>query len=152
MGYLCGKNLNMEKKETKFEVPRGDTQEEIQQREKIIWSFYQTWKKENPSQRIYNHKLKDYINVRQISIEETARHAAKRYLSTLAVLQLDAILAFARLIRMGKVENRSNQKQFKAMLVMHYECPGIGSIKLLVGIRHKTLLKVQYCITAIECE
>ena len=39
-----------------------------------------------------------------------------------------------------------------AMLVMQYDCPGIGSVKLLVGIRHKTLLKVQYCITALEVE
>ena len=38
------------------------------------------------------------------------------------------------------------------MLVMQYECPGIGTVKLLVGVRHKTLLKVQYCITALEVE
>lgn len=85
-------------------------------------------------------------------MEETARHASKRYLSTLAVLQLDAILAFARLVKTSKVEERNNQKQFKAMLIMQYECPGIGSVKLLVGIKHKTLLKVQYCITALEVE
>ena len=108
------------------------------------------WKKDNPTQRVFNNRLKDNINVRQISIDETARHASKRYLSTLAVLQLDAILACARLIKTDKTENRRNQKQFKAMLVMQYECPGIGTVKLLVGIRHKTLLKVQYCITALE--
>lgn len=134
----------------KDEIPRGDTPEEIKKREDIIWKFYQKWKADNPAQRVYNHKLKDYINVRQISIDETARHASKRYLSTLAVLQLDAILACARLVKTGKTERRSNQQQFKAMLVMHYECPGIGRVKLLVGIRHKTLLKVQYCITALE--
>lgn len=52
----------------------------------------------------------------------------------------------------GQIEERNNQKQFKAMLIMQYECPGIGSVKLLVGIRHKTFLKVQYCITALEVE
>lgn len=135
-----------------LEIPRGETSEEIKRRSDIIWEFYQAWKDANPSQRVYNHKLKDYINVRQISIDETARHASKRYLSTLAVLQLDAILACARLIRTGKIENRSNQQQFRTMLVMQYDCPGIGKVKLLVGVRHRTLLKIQYCITALDVE
>ena len=142
----------MENNQLRYEIPRGDTPEDRKQREDIIWEFYQEWKRKNPSQRIYNRKLKDFINIRKISMEETARHASKRYLSTLAVLQLDAILAFARLVKTSKVEERNNQKQFKAMLIMQYECPGIGSVKLLVGIRHKTLLKVQYCITALEVE
>ena len=136
----------------KDEIPRGESPEETKQRSNIIWEFYQEWKKANPTQRVYNTKLKEFINIRKISIEETARHASKRYLSTLAVLQLDAILAFAKLIKTGKPESRSNRQQFKAMLVMQYDCPGIGSVKLLVGIRHKTLLKVQYCITALEVE
>ena len=134
----------------KDEIPRGNTNEEIKERVSIIWKYYQEWKAANPMQRVYNHRLKDYINVRQISIDETARHASKRYLSTLAVLQLDAILAFAKLVKNDKIESRNNQRQFKAMLVMQYDCPGIGTVKLLVGIRHKTLLKVQYCITALE--
>lgn len=134
------------------DIPRGDTPEEIKKRTDLIWKFYQEWKRDNPTQRVYNNKLKDYINVRQISIDETARHAAKKYLSTLAVLQLDAILACARLIKTVKPENRANQKQFKAMLVMQYDCQGLGRVKLLVGIRHKTMLKIQYCITALEVE
>lgn len=133
-------------------IPRGDSPDETKQRSDIIWQFYQEWKKANPTQSIYNNRLKDHINVRQISIDETARHASKRYLSTLAVLQLDAILAFAKPVKTSKPESRANQQQFKAMLVMRYDCPGIGSVKLLVGIRHKTLLKVQYCITTLEVE
>lgn len=136
----------------KDEIPRGDSPEDIKKRSEIIWNYYQFWKENNPAQKVYNHRLKDYINVRQISISETACHASKRYLSTLAVLQLDAILACARLIKTVKTEKRNNQMQFKAMLIMTYECPGIGQVKLLVGIRHKTLLKVQYCITALEIE
>lgn len=136
----------------KEEIPRGDSQEEIKERVNIIWRFYQEWKASNPMQKVYNNRIKDYINVRQISIDETARHASKRYLSTLAVLQLDAILAFAQRVKTEKVENRRNQQQFKAMIVMLYDCPGIGKVKLLVGVRHKTLLKVQYCITSIEAE
>ena len=137
---------------SKDDIPQGNSPEEINQRSNLIWKFYQEWRTRNPTLRVYNHRLKDYINVRQISIDETARHASKRYLSTLAVLQLDAILSCAKLVKKGKTENRSNQQQFKAMLVMQYECPGIGTVKLLVGVRHKTLLKVQYCITALEVE
>ena len=102
----------------KDEIPFGETSEDIKKRKDIIWSFYQAWKISNPTQQVYNHRLKDYINVRQISIDETARHASKRYLSTLAVLQLDAILACAKLIKTGKIESRANQQKFKAMLVM----------------------------------
>jgi len=137
---------------SKDDIPQGNSPEEINQRSNLIWKFYQEWRTRNPTLRVYNHRLKDYINVRQISIDETARHASKRYLSTLAVLQLDAILSCAKLVKKGKTENRSNQQQFKAMLVMQYESPGIGTVKLLVGVRHKTLLKVQYCITALEVE
>ena len=135
-----------------YDIPQGDTQEDIKQRVNIIRQYYQEWKKTNPKQQVYNNRLKDYINVRQISIDETSRHASKRYLSTVAVLQIDAILACARLVKTTKPEMRANQQQFKAMLVMLYECPGLGTIKLLVGIRHRTLLKVQYCITALEVE
>ena len=137
---------------SKDDIPQGNSPEEINQRSNLIWKFYQEWRTRNPTLRVYNHRLKDYINVRQISIDETARHASKRYLSTLAVLQLDAILSCAKLVKKGKTENRSNQQQFKAMLVMQYESPGIGTVKLLVGVRHKTLLKVQYCITALEVD
>ena len=75
----------MENNKLRYEIPRGDTPEDRKQREDIIWEFYQEWKRKNPSQRIYNRKLKDFINIRKISMEETARHASKRYLSTLEV-------------------------------------------------------------------
>ena len=46
----------------------------------------------NVDRKIFNKSLDDYIHVKYISINETAGHASLRYLSTLAVLQLDAIL------------------------------------------------------------
>lgn len=134
----------------KDEIPRGNTTEEIEKRTAIILHFYHEWKAANPTQRVYNHGLKDYINVRQISISETARHAAKSYLSTLAVLQLDGVLACARKVRMGKVRARSNQAKFQAMIEMMHDCPGVGRVKLVVGVRLKTHIKIQYCITAID--
>lgn len=132
------------------EIPMGNTQEEIEMRTKIILRFYYGWKAANPSKRVYNNGLKDYIYVKQISITETARHAAKKYLSTLAVLQLDGILSCARKIRVGKPRARTNQSKFQALIEMEHNCPGVGKVKLMVGVRFRTHIKIQYCITAID--
>ena len=93
----------------------------------------------------------DYINIRYVSIDETSTHASKTYLSTLAVLQLDAILTNAQKVSIKpiKVGNR-NQSGFEKMMIMEYLCPGIGKVKLTVGIKRRTKEKVQYCITAVE--
>lgn len=129
-------------------IPQGDTIEEIKAREQVIYHFYKQWKLDNPTQRKYNLSLKDYINIRQISIIETAEHAAKTYLSTLAVLQLDAILTNAQKVAVVRTKLHSrNQNQFEKMIVMGYQCVGIGTIKMTVGIKRSNKEKVQYCIT-----
>lgn len=136
----------------KDDIPHGNTFEEIEKRTEIILQFYREWKTANPTQRVYNHGLKDYINIRKVSISETARHAAKTYLSTLAVMQLDGILACARKVRMGKPKARSSQSKFQAMIEMEHDCPGVGKVKLTVGVRLRTHIKIQYCITAIDTQ
>lgn len=133
-----------------IEIPTGNTKEDIKSRESIISNVYREWYAANPSKAVYNSNLKDDINVRYLSITETMRHAAKSYLSTLAVLQLDLILKNA--IQIGEPnppkEGVKNQMEFAEMLVM--ECPliGIGTAKLTVGVK-KSGMKIQYCITAI---
>lgn len=83
----------METQESKIiEVSMGDTKEDIKARETIISNVYRSWYEANPSKAVYNSHLKDYINVRFLSINETVHHASMSYLSTLAVLQLDLIL------------------------------------------------------------
>lgn len=73
-----------------------------------------------------------------------------RYLSTLAVLQLDAILPNAVLKDNKPVNHKTkNQKGFKRMLIFEYSCPGIGPVRLTVGQKGSNGTKVQYCITAI---
>ena len=65
------------------------------------------------------------------------RHAAKTYLSTLAVLQLDVILKCAT--KVGDPTpikpGVNNQSIFEEMIIM--ECPlvGIGTAKLTVGVK-----------------
>ena len=132
-------------------IPKGNSKDDIKQRELIIRQFYQKWKEYNPSQRKFNLSLKDFINIRMISIVETSEHAAKRYLSTLAVLQLDAILTGAQTLAITrpKKENK-NQQSFERMMIMTYPLPGIGIAKMTVGVRRLSKEKVQYCITAIS--
>jgi len=132
-------------------IPMDNSIESIRVRERIIRDFYREWKEKNPSQRRYNLALKDYINIRMVSIVETSEHAAKTFLSTLAVLQLDAILSGAKKVAIKKVkEGNKNQKPFEAMMIMEYDLTFIGKVKMTVGIRRRTKEKVQYCITAIS--
>lgn len=132
-------------------IPEDNSVESIKVRERIIRDFYREWKEKNPSQRKFNLSLKEYINIRMVSIVETSEHAAKNFLSTLAVLQLDAILVGARKVSVKKTkEGNKNQRPFERMMIMEYELTGIGKVKMTVGIRRRTREKVQYCITAIS--
>ena len=132
------------------DVPTGDTIGDRRIRQKIISRFYHKWKEDNPSLRKYNLSLKEFINIRFVSITETCTHSSRSYRSTLAVLQLDAILTNAKYVSLAPVKANKNQKPFEKMMVMEYECVGIGVVKMTVGIRRRTHEKVQYCITALE--
>ncbi len=120
-------------------VPMGNAIEDIKAREAIISDVYRCWYEANPSKAAYNTNLKDYINVRFLSINETIHHASMSYLSTLAVLQLDLILKTAH--QVGKPvkpkPDNKNQADFSKILIM--ECPliGIGIAKLTVGVKKK---------------
>ena len=71
-------------------------------------------------------------------------------MSTLAVLQLDAILQNARLRFVDKPKcGNKQQGKFEKMLGMEYYCPGIGDVQLIVGVRKRDKTKIQYCITAL---
>ena len=132
------------------DVPVGDSAEDIEARRKIISKFYHDWKLRNLSLRKFNLSLKEYINIRYVSITETCTHASRSYFSTLAVLQLDAILTNARTVSTVKSKENENQKPFEKMIIMKYDCVGIGVVKMTVGVRRRTHEKVQYCITALE--
>jgi transcriptional regulator with XRE-family HTH domain len=138
---------------TEDDIPTGESVEDKRRRHKIILAFYHDWKKKNPEARKYNIYLKDYINIRYISIEETAGQASLTYLSTLAVLQLDAILTNAVLVeKLPANQKKNNQKGFESLLRMSYNCIGIGTVKMYVGVKRSDKSKVQYCITAIEAK
>ena len=131
-------------------VSIGNSVDDIEARRKIIAKFYHDWKLRNPSLRKFNLSLNEYINIRFVSITETCTHASKNYLSTLAVLQLDAILTNARVMSIVRSKEKRNQKPFEKMIIMKYDCVGIGVVKMTVGVRRRTHEKVQYCITSLE--
>ena len=102
-------------------IPEDNSVESIKVREQIIREFYHEWKEKNPSQRRFNLSLKEYINIRMVSIVETSEHAAKNFLSTLAVLQLDAILVGAKKVSIKKTKvGNKNQKPFEKMMIMEW--------------------------------
>ena len=134
------------------DVPVGDSTEDVERRRFIISMCYRDWKLRNPSMRKFNLSLNEDINIRFVSITETCTHASRTYLSTLAVLQLDAILTNPKVVSTCPSKSNGNQKPFEKMIIMKYDCVGIGVVKMTVGVRRRTHEKVQYCITAMQIE
>ena len=133
------------------DVPVGDSAEDRRKRNRLIRQFYYQWMDRNEERKVFNKSLNEYIHVKYISVNETAGHASLRYLSTLAVLQLDAILPNALLKEVRPINSKTkNQRGFSRMLIMEYSCPAIGLVRLTVGQKGTDGTKVQYCITAIE--
>ena len=58
-------------------------------------------------------------------------------------------LFFRKVISLPSKEN-GNQKPFEKMIIMKYDCVGIGVVKMTVGVRRRTHEKGQYCITALD--
>ena len=133
-------------------IPRGQTKEEMQIRKKMIKDFYAIWNAANPTKQVYNACLKEFVNIRYLSINETAEMASKRYLSTFVVTHyFTEILELAKEIRRTKSKQENeNQKRFSEIIVLKYDKEGIGTIKLTVGILKGSGQHIQYCITAIE--
>ena len=133
------------------DIPTGDSTEDRRARQKIIRRYYKHWQEIHPEKRMFNTSLNDWIYVKMISVDETSGQASLTYLSTLAVLQLDTIMRDAILIDEREIKkNTGNQKHFKKMLYMRVSLPGLGAVKLMVGVKPRDNSKVQYCITAID--
>ena len=135
----------------RLDIPQGQTRDEIRQRTQFIKDFYANWNAINPTKRIFNVALNDFIHIRFLSIQETARYAATAYKSTLAVTFLTEILEKATIEKRVKPkENNENQKRFSEIIIMHYDKPAFGKIKLTVGVLRGSRQNIQYCIMAIE--
>lgn len=132
-------------------IPMGISSEAIKLRRKMIYDFYEQWKAEHPEKSVYNKSLKANILIRQESVIEAAAHAAKQYKSTLAVFKLDDVLANAvRVVEDFPKAGNNNQRKLIRMILMSFKDPELGTIKLSVGVRNRTLDKIQYGITALK--
>jgi hypothetical protein len=139
-------------------IATGNTKEDKIQRKQFIVDFYGKWIIANPEKRLYNKSLKTFIEVRFLSLEETAGHASLKYKSTVAVTFLSEIIenAIVQKDKKGNIiaqmpkPNVKNQSRFSKLFIMEYEKAGFGKIKLTVGELRGSQQKIQYCITAIE--
>jgi hypothetical protein len=139
-------------------IATGSTKEDYLARKKFISDFYINWFVANTAKHIFNKSLNSFIEVKYLSINETAGKAAYNYKSTLAVTFLTEILENAKankdrngnLIFEKPKENAKKQSRFSKMFIMYYEKPAFGKIKLTVGELRGSGQRVQYCITAIE--
>ena len=139
-------------------IATGDTTEDKKQRKQFIVDFYGQWIIANPAKRLYNKSLGAFVEVRFLSLEETAGHASTTYKSTMAVTFLSEIIenATASKDKKGNIitempkPNVKNQSRFSKIFIMGYEKAEVGKIKLTVGELRGSGQKIQYCITAIE--
>ena len=138
-----------------YAIPKGWEKTDIKTRENIVWAILGKWLSKNPLKRKKNADLKDYIYLRFDGMQETVNKAARNYKSTMAMFELDFILATA--IQIATDEPKSKrQEKFAEILIMKAETPTFipyfDKVKMLVGItkQKKDAKKVQYSITAIE--
>ena len=136
-------------------IPKGREKSDIKARENVVWAMLGKWLSKNPLKRKKNINLNDYIYLRFDGMQETVNKAARNYKSTIAVLELDFILANAA--KTGTDNPKSKrQEKFSEMIIMNANTPTFlpyfDKVKMLVGItkQKKDAKKIQYSITAIE--
>jgi hypothetical protein len=138
-----------------YTIPKGQEKSDIKARENIVWAMLGKWLSKNPLKRKKNIDLADYIYLRFDGMQETVNKAARSYKSTMAVFELDFLLANATKIGADKPQSK-RQEKFAEMLIMNVSTPAylpyFGKVKMLVGVtkQKKNAKKIQYSITAIE--
>jgi len=139
-------------------IASGQTKVDKKQRKQFIIDFYGKWIIANPAKRLYNKSLASFIEVRFLSLEETAGHASLNYKSTVAVTFLSEVIEGAviqkdingNIISEMPKQNVKNQLRFSKLFILEYDKADFGKIKLTVGELRGSRQKIQYCITAIE--
>jgi len=133
-------------------IPMGDSQEERLIRREKIHQFIQRWREQHSDNpRVFNENLNECIKINQVFLLESVLHSAMRYQSTKAVMKMEIVMAKAILVGEVRIkEGNSNQKPFEKMIVMRYDSGDLGAVKMTVGVRRRTLEKVEYCITVPE--
>jgi len=135
-------------------IPKGKTKEDGEERKRIIWKMYESWKLENPSGKRYNKSLQGEIAVNKNSIDETAVWAYKNYKNVLAFYYFDTVLINAKKVRVDNPVSTKQKKLFKGgyMQIMNASIdvkPYFDKINLIVGVR-RNKNRIMYSLTSIE--
>lgn len=141
-------------------IPKGRSLEEIRQRESLLSHFLHQWSEAQLGDRkIYNVNLKEDILIVGKSVAEIIQHSSKRYLSTLAVFQMEEVVSKAYPARRVPVkQGNGKQSEFSHMLIMTYKHEVLGTVKVTVGVRFRKTTdnpdelpkKVEYGISVLE--
>lgn len=141
-------------------IPKGRSLEEIRQRESLLSQFLHQWSAEQQGDRkIHNINLNEDIFIVGKSVAEIIQHSSKRYLSTLAVLQMEEVIANAFPVRRVPVkQGNGKQAEFSHMLLLTYKKEGLGTVKVTVGVRFRKSTdnpgdqpkKIEYGISVLD--
>jgi hypothetical protein len=129
-----------------IDIPKGKSQKDVKDREKIIKQFFNNWDKQNPNKCVYNSNLKENIYVNSLGKNETMHHAARTYDSTVYLLELDlsTLLSNATFVRIDSPKSKRQQDEFDNMMILEYQ-----STHITLGIKTSER-KVYYCLSEIE--
>jgi hypothetical protein len=132
---------------TDIDIPKGNKQIDIKNREKLIIKYYKDWERKNPKKRVFNIDLGEYIYVNSEGMNETMHHAGRSYKSTLYFLNIDLteLLKKSFVVAEDKPHSKKQEKAFAKMLLMQWE-----DSKLTVGITKTEKKKIQYSVSAIK--
>ena len=133
-------------------IATGNTPKDKKQRKQFIIEFYGKWIAKNPQKRLYNKSLEAFVEVRFLSLEETAGHASLKYKSTVAVTFLSEVIekAIVKKDEKGNIlfevprPNVKNQSRFSKLFILQWEKTGFRKIKLTVGELRGSGQKIQY--------
>ena len=101
---------------------------------------------------VYNKDLDANILITRDSIDETASNAAPFEDDTNLVFELIDVLVNAKVVKTDlpiKIDVGMQQK-FSSMIELSHSITGIGSVKLMIGVRKTDNEKIQYSLTKIR--
>ncbi len=128
---------------TKTDIPQGTDKESVYIRRGIIVANLYPLVRTSVPCKAFKKEVGFILN----SIDETATHAAKSYLSTLAALRVVEALGKSELVATHVAKSKKQIKlNFKKVHELKAELSGLGTVKIIVGERAKGRV-LHYCIT-----
>lgn len=125
-------------------IPQGNSKEEVYaRRDYIINKLQHLIGTSIRCAALNNQKIHfDYY-----SIDETATHASKSYVSTKGALNITKAICSAKFVKTHSTHSKRQAKRgFIEMIELSAEIKNIGTLKIIVG-RKKNMQVFHYCVT-----